>query len=141
MDHVENPKRIMKEDIQFHQAENVFIAAIKEWNEDFTSQSWNVYLINKRTDTISTVLVLSRGKSDDRKTSTLRHLLGDIPPESTAKIEFIATEVLGFTNEYLLTFFANNRLYERNFIFHPGDIAEDKMVEIPLMDTEGILAQ
>lgn len=141
MDHVENPKRIMKEDIQFHQAENVFIAAIKEWNEDFTSQSWNVYLINKRTDTISTVLVLSRGKSDDRKTSTLRHLLGDIPPKSTAKIEFIATEVLGFTNEYLLTFFADNRLYERNFVFNPGVIDENKVVEIPLMDTEGILAQ
>lgn len=141
MAYVENQKRIMKEDIQFHQAQDVFIAAIKEWNEDFTAQSWNVYLINNRDDTISTVLVLSRGKSDDRKTSTLRHLLGDIPPKSTAKIEFIATEVLGFTNEYLLTFFADNRLYERNFVFNPGVIDENKVVEIPLMDTEGILAQ
>lgn len=131
----------MKEDIQFHQAQDVFIAAIKEWNEDFTSQSWNVYLINNRNDVISTVLVLSRGKSDEQKTSTLRHLLGDIPPKSTAKIEFIATEVLGFTNEYLLTFFADNRLYEKDFTFLPGVIDENKVVELPLMDTEGILAQ
>lgn|SRR5690606_6900245 len=131
----------MKEDIQFYKARDVFIAAIKEWDEDFTSQQWNVYLINNREEAINTVLVLSRGKSDTRKTSTLRHSLGDVLPKTVVKIEFIATEVLGFTNEFLLTFFVGTDLYERNYTFGPGTISEEEIRPLPILEYDGILAK
>ncbi len=99
------------------------------------------YLINNREDEISTVLVLSRGKSEDTKTSTLRHGLGNLKPKSAAKVELITTEVLGFTNEYLLTFFAENKLFERKFIFEPNSVSEENVVEIPVLESEGILAK
>lgn len=63
----------MRKDIEIPKAENVHIVAVKEWDKDFTEQQWYIYLVNNREDEIETVLVLSRGKSEDKKTSTLRH--------------------------------------------------------------------
>lgn len=130
----------MKKDIEFHVASKVLIVAIKEWDKDFLSQNWNVYLLNQRKDTIETVLVLSRGNSEDRKTSTLRHGLGNMAPETSNKVELITDEVLGFTNEYLVTFFAEGKLFERSFVFEAHSITESNLVKIPMLDTEGIVA-
>lgn len=131
----------MRKDIEIPKAENVHIVAVKEWDKDFTERLWNVYLVNNREDTIDTVLVISRGESDDKKTSTLRHGLGDLKPKTSAKVEFIPMEVLGFTNEYLVTFFAENKLFERKFIFEPNSISEVNVTELPVMESEGVLAK
>lgn len=131
----------MKKDIEIPKAENVHIVALKEWDKDFTGQQWNIYFVNNREDEISTVLVMSRGKSDDRKTSTLRHGLGDLQPKTSAKVELIPEEVFGFTNEYLVTFFAENKLFEQKFIFEPNSISEENVVALPVMESKGILAK
>lgn len=131
----------MRKDIEMPKAKDIHIVAVKEWDEDFAGQQWNIYLINNRSDLISTVLVLSRGKNEDHKTSTLRHGLGDIEPKRAIKVEFILQEVLGFTNEYLVTFFAENKLFERKFIFSPNSISDKLMVELPVMESEGIFAK
>ena len=131
----------MRKDIEIPKAQNVYIVALREWDKDFLDQQWNVYLVNGREDVISTVLVMSRGKSQDRRTSTLRHVLGNIEPKTSAKVEFIASEVLGFTNEYLVTFFAENKLFERKYVFEPNSISEGNLVEIPVLESEGILAK
>jgi hypothetical protein len=131
----------MRKDIEIPKAEHVHIVAVKEWNKDFTEQQWNIYLVNDRDDEITTVLVMSRGNSDDRKTSTLRHGLANIKPKTAAKVEFIPTEVLGFSNEYLVTFFAEHKLFERKFVFEPNSISEENVIGIPVLDNEGILAK
>ena len=131
----------MRKDIEIPKAKNVHIVAVKEWDKDFTAQQWNVYLLNDRADEIAMVLVLSRGKSEDKKTSTLRHGLGNMQPKTAAKVEFIPTEVLGFTNEYLVTFFAENKLFERKFIFKPNSISEENIAELPVLESDGILAK
>lgn len=71
----------------------------------------------------------------------LRHGLGNLLPKTTAKIEFIPTEVLGFTNEYLLTFFAENKLFERKFIFEPNSISEENVTAVPVLESDGIMAK
>lgn len=131
----------MQKDIEIPKAENVHVVAVKEFDKDFTEQQWYIYVVNNREDEISMVLVVSRGNSEDKKTSTIRQNLGDIESRSSKKIEFISSEVLGFTNEYLLTFFAENKLYERKFVFKPNSISEEKLTEIPIMQSEGILAK
>ena len=131
----------MQKDIEIPKVEDVHIVAVKEWDKDFTGLHWNIYIVNNRKDDISTILVLSRGKSEDRKTSTLRHGLGDLKPHTTAKVEFISPDVLGFTNEYLVTFFVNNKLFERNFVFEPNTISDENTTEIPVIENVGILAK
>lgn len=130
----------MRKDIEIPQAKNVHIVAVKEWDKDFTGQDWNIYLVNNREDIISTVLVISRGESEDRKTSTLRQNFGDVPAKTSLKIEFIPLEVLGFTNEYLITFFAENKLYEQKYVFQPNSISEENVTKVPLLESEGVLA-
>ncbi|SDX38063.1 hypothetical protein [Aequorivita viscosa] len=131
----------MRKDIDIPQVENVHIVAVKEWNEELTDQFWNVYVVNNRKEEISMVLVISRGSDADRKTSTIRQNLGDIQSQNSVKVEFIANEVLEFTNEYLVTFFAENTLFERKFIFESNSISDEKVVPIPVLANDGILAK
>lgn len=131
----------MIEDIQIPKVENVHIVAIKEWNKEFTAHEWSVYLINNRDELITTVLVMSRGENDNQKTSTLRHFLGDIKGKSAAKVELIMENVFGFTNEYLVTFFVEKKLFEKRFVFDPHSISEKNVVKLPVVDEEGILAK
>jgi hypothetical protein len=130
----------MKKDIEIPIAKNIQIVAVREWDKEFLSQSWYVYLVNNRKDSLETVLVLSRGNSKDKKTSVLRHSLGNLKSKASVKVELIAEEVFGFTNEYMVTFFAEGKLFERNFIFEANTISEENSKHIGLMDSQGVLA-
>ena len=129
----------MKKDIEIPIAKNIQIVAVKEWDKEFLSQCWFVYLVNNRKETLETVLVLSRGNSEDRKTSVLRHSLGNIKSKASVKLELIAEEVFGFTNEYMVTFFAEGKLFERNFVFEANTISEENSKHIDLMDSQGVI--
>lgn len=131
----------MRKDIVIPQAENIHIVAVKKWDEEFSEKLWNIYFVNNREKEVDTVLVMSRGNSEDKTTTTLRRDLGNIASKASVRIEFIQNEVLGFTNEYLVTFFAENKLFERKFIFEPNSISDENMIEIPVMENEGILAK
>lgn len=131
----------MKKDIEFPEVKNIHIAAVKEWDEAFLSQSWNVYLINNSKLTMEVTILVSRGSQGDRKTATLRHGLGIIPPQTHRKIEFIAEEVLPFKNEFLLSFFANGKLYDRTYLFEPFSIKDENMQDIPLIHVSGVFAK
>ncbi len=130
----------MRKDIEIPEVKDIYIAAIKEWDDDFLSQNWNVYLINNSQRDMEATIVVSRGSDADRKTATLRHGLGTIAAQSTRKIEFIAEEVLPFKNEFLLTFFAEGKLYDRTFVFEPGAINEGNLKPIPLLEEEAVAA-
>ena len=131
----------MKKDIKIPIVENVQIVATKEWDKDFLAQNWNVYVINNREDRIESVLVLSRGESKKKKTSTLRHSLGDLPPHTGKKVELITEEVFSFTNEYIVTFFAEGKLFDRTFIFEPQSLSEKNTIFIDLMGQDCVLAK
>jgi len=131
----------MRKDIEFPEVKEIYIAAVKEWDEAFLNQSWNVYLINNSQLIMEVTIVVSRGSKGDRKTATLRHGLGVIEPKTHRKVEFIAEEVLPFKNEFLLSFFANGKLYDRTFVFEPYTIKDENLKEIPLLESEGVLAE
>ena len=130
----------MKKDITIPVVENIQVLAANEWDKDFLSKTWNIYVINNREDIIESVLVMSRGKNKDKKTSTLRHGLGDLPPHTGAKVELITEEVFGFTNEYMVTFFAEGKLFDRAFVFKPFTIKETNAVFVDLMGQDCVLA-
>ena len=130
----------MKKDIRFPKVKDVFIVAVKEWNNDFTLYEWNVYLVNNSDATLEITIVVARGASADRKTATLRHGLGIIEPKSSKKIELITEEVLSFTNEYLLSYFIDGQLYDKTFVFTPYTISENNVKPIPVLDVDGVFA-
>jgi len=131
----------MKKDIEIPIAQNVHVAIIHEWNDEFLEKNWNAYIINNRDTLIEGVIAVSNGYEGARKTSTMRHGLGDIPAKNYRKIEMLQEDVLAFNNEFFVTFFADDKLYERRFIFEKNSINESNTTALPVMDMEGVLAK
>ncbi len=131
----------MKKDIEIPVAKEVFVAIVQEWNDEFLSKDWNAYLINNRKSAIEMAIVVSKGYDADKKTSTMRHGLGTLGAKEYVKIELIQEELLALNNEFYLTFFADNKLYEKKFVFKKHSIMEANAVMLPVMNTEGILIE
>ncbi|APQ17184.1 hypothetical protein [Maribacter hydrothermalis] len=130
----------MKKDIEIPIVKNVHIVIIHEWNEEFLDKDWNVYIVNNRTTGIEMTMVVSKGYDGDRKTSIMRHSIGDIEAKSFKKVEVVQDDVLALNNEFFVTFYDDNKLYEKRFVFEKNTIVEKNLVRIPLMRKEGIYA-
>ncbi|WP_025665284.1 hypothetical protein [Aquimarina megaterium] len=131
----------MKKDIEIPIVEGVYIAVIKEWDEEFLAQHWNSYIINDRETEIETVLVVTKGYDGDRKTSLLRHGIGTMEAKSSAKIEMLQEELLGMNNEFVVTFFAESKMYDKKYVFRKHTINENAFQNLPVMDQLGVLVK
>ena len=131
----------MKKDIEIPVAKDVYVAMIREWNKEFLDKDWNAYIINDRTTPIEMTMVVSKGYDKDRKSSTMRHGIGDMQPKSFRKIEVVQEDVLSLNNEFFVTFYADNKLYEKRFVFEKNTVKENNLVQIQLIDKEGIMAK
>ncbi|WP_335966239.1 hypothetical protein [Galbibacter sp. PAP.153] len=130
----------MKKDIEIPVAENVYVAAVQEWDEKRLSRTWYAYLINNRETSLVATIVVSKGYGSDVITSTMRHGFGLMEAKSYRKIEILQEEVFKLKNEFFLTFFDDNKLYERKFVFEEYQISEVNKEVIPLITEEGVLA-
>ncbi len=135
----------MRKDIELPKVENVGIAVIKELNDDKSAEIHNVYLINFSDKNLENVLVSSKGyglneiTSETIKTSVLRHGLGDVKAKSFSKIEPIIEDVFGLTNEYWLSYYIGDKIFDKKFIFLPESIREGNFIELPIIEKEGVL--
>lgn len=130
----------MKKDIEIPIAKEVFVAIVHEWNDDFLSKDWNAYVINNSNRAIDMVLIVSKGFDKDKKTSTMRHGIGLVGAKSYEKIEMVQEDVLALDNEFFVTFFADDKLYERRYIFEKNTVNEKNLINIPIIDKEGVMA-
>ena len=131
----------MKKDIEIPIAKDVYVAVIHEWNEEFLSKDWNAYIINNRSSQIDMVLVVTKGFDGDRKTSTMRHGIELVEAKSFAKIELLLEDVLTLNNEFFVTYYADNKLYEKRFLVAKNTISESGLQQIPIIEKEGIWAK
>lgn len=135
----------MRKDINIPEVENVFLAAVPQWNDDFMASVWNVYLINDSDYRLDSVMVVSKAfgtiEGEMRKTSLLRHAFTEIPAVSVAKIEMIEDSVLSLNNEFMLTYFIGSTLYDKKFIFRANSINSEAFEEVPILFTEGVIVR
>lgn len=133
----------MKSDIIIPTVENVFLAAVQEWSDDFMEKVWYAYLVNDSDFNLDGVMIVSKafGTIDDemKKTSLLRHAYVEVPAVSVVKIEMIEKSVLALNNEFMLTFFIGEKLYDRKFIFKADSINEDNVEEVPILFVDGVI--
>lgn len=134
----------MKEGILGPKVENVAFAVAQELGEN-NQPIYNVYLINLRDDIMEGIIVTSRGygvneaTGEKITTSTLRHCIEVLLPNEAARIEPIMEDVFGLTNQYLLSFWINDDMYDKKFIFLPETIQEKNMKLIPQLGVKGVL--
>jgi len=121
--------------------EGVSIAIIPDGVEN--DREWNVYVINTKNEEIKNVMITSNGYGEinekKMQTSTLRWYFEKMAASSFAMVEPIMEEVFGLSNEYWVSYFANNVLYDKKFIFLPESIQERNLITIPVIQKKGIL--
>ena len=135
----------MKKDIIIPEVENVFLAVVQEWSDDFMEKVWYAYLVNDSDFLIESVMVVSKAfgtiDGEMKKTSLLRHAFVEVPAVSVVKIEMIEKSVLVLNNEFMLTFFMDNKLYDKKFIFKANSIYETDVEEVPILFVDGIIVR
>lgn len=135
----------MKKDIIIPEVENVFLAAVQEWNDDFMNKTWYVYLVNDSDFQLDAVMVVSKAfgtlDGEMKKTSLLRHAFIEVPSVSVVKVEMIEDSVVALNNEFMVTFFINNTLYDKKFIFKAHSINEDFVEEVPILFVDGVIVR
>lgn len=129
-------------DITPPKVENIAIAVIPKENK-LGETEWHCYLINMKPEAITNVLVSSRGygKKDEEevKTSELRHSLGDLAPNSYQRIELIPQELHGLNNQYWVSFYHNQKLHDKKYIFVSESIQEGNLTHVPIIEQKGVL--
>ena len=134
----------MKEDIDIPKVGDVSVAIVQEVGED-QALVYNVYLINQRKENLEKVLVTSKGYAtvkktgEQIKTSTLRKSLGEVEASSFQKIEPIMQDLFGLNNEYWVSFWIGNKMFDKKYIFLSETIKEENFANIPLLNKKGVL--
>ena len=132
----------MRKDINPTKITDIFVAIIPEINEEGFTE-WNVYLINNKKELIEGVLVSSQGygviKNEHRKTAVFRHSLKNMEPKSFKKIETIVEDLFVLSNEFWVSFFFQNEIQDKKFIFLAESIREENFSEIPVIGGRGVL--
>ena len=135
----------MKKDIIIPEVENVFLAAVQEWSDDFMEKVWYAYLVNDSDFNLEGVMVVSKAfgtiDGEMKKTSLLRHAFVEIPAVSVVKIEMIEKSVLTLNNEFMVTYFIDGTLYDKKFIFKANSINETEMEEVPILFVDGVIVR
>ena len=135
----------MKKDIIIPEVENVFMAVVQEWSDEFMEKVWYAYLVNDSDFQLDEVMVVSKAigtiDGEMKKTSLLRHAFAEIPEVSVAKIELIEKSVLALNNEFMVTFFIGNTLYDKKFIFKANSINEANQEEVPILFVDGVIVR
>lgn len=131
----------MKKDIKIPEVTDVFMAVVKEYNTDFRCDDWNVYLINNKTVDLEMVLVVSYGYNEKDKTSTMRKKIEVLPANSYAKIELIQPELFKLNNEFKVTFFADNKLFDKTFLFAKNTLKDGALRVIKELGKQGVVCK
>jgi hypothetical protein len=135
----------MKKDITIPEVENVFVAAVQEWSDDFMEKVWYIYLVNDSDFNLDGVMVVSKAfgtiDGEMKKTSLLRHAFVEIPSVSVVKVEMLEKSVTTLNNEFMVTFFIGNTLYDKKFIFKANSISEKNVEEVPILFVDGVIVR
>ena len=135
----------MKKDITIPEVENVFVAAVQEWSDDFMEKVWFIYLVNDSDFNLDSVLVVSKAfgtiDGEMKKTSLLRHAFVEIPAVSVVKVEMLEKSVTTLNNEFMVTFFIGNTLYDKKFTFNANSISENNVEEVPILFVDGVIVR
>ena len=134
----------MKEELLGPKVENVGVAVIQSINEE-NEKEYTVYLISLRDDIMEGIIVASTGYGENTvtgekiKTSTLRHGIEVLLPNEIAKIEPIMPDVFGLSNEYWVSFWVEDVLYDKRFVFPAESLIEENFKYLDVFKRKGVL--
>ncbi|MFM7472370.1 MAG: hypothetical protein ACKO00_00425 [Crocinitomicaceae bacterium] len=133
----------MREELKGPKVDHVAVAVVMDEIEG--EKEFYVYLVNFRDDIMEGIIISSTGYGENAqtgekiKTSILRHSLEVLLPNEAAKIEPIMPDLFGLTNEYWVSFWVNDTMYDKRFIFPAESISEKKMKYLEHFKKPGVI--
>lgn len=131
----------MKKDIHIPEVSGVHLAVVFEHNDIYNTDDWNVYIINEKEVNLEMVVIVSKGFDEKNQTSIMRKKLDVLASNSFAKVEWIQPELFKLNNQFQVTFFAENTLFEKTYTFKKNTIKEGVLRMISSINKKGILAK
>ena len=131
----------MKKDIIIPEVSGIEMAIVYEYNNIYDTNDWNVYLVNNSDARLEMVVIVSKGYGSKKISSVMRKKIDVLGANSFAKVEWMQPELFKITNLFQVTFFINNRLYDKAFTFKENTIKEGGLRMIPEIKKRGILAK
>ncbi|CAM1339049.1 hypothetical protein [Tenacibaculum aestuarii] len=131
----------MKKDIEIPKVTGVEIAVVLETNEIDGKEDWNVYILNRKDVDLEMVVIVSQGFSDTKTTSVFRRKIDKLPANSYQKFELMQPELFDLDNRFQVTFFENNKLHDKTFIFQAETIQEGFLRDIEFLGKRGIVCK
>lgn len=134
----------MREELKGPLVEGVAVAVVQELSED-GEKIYNVYLLNLREDIIEGIIITSKGYGHNVKTgekvetSMLRRCIELMLPNEAAKIEPIMEDVFGLSNEFWVSFYVDDKMHDKKFVFVAESICEENMKDIELLGAKGVM--
>jgi len=132
----------MKKDIEIPVVKDIAVAVVSEesiWKKD----DWYVYMVNMGKDVLKNILVVSRGygeiNNENLKTSILRQHFDELGPNEFLKIEPIMEEVFGVTNEYWISYYIGDKIFDKQYIFLPETIKKEHCIKVPVVNKPGVM--
>jgi hypothetical protein len=124
--------------------ENVALALVEVPIEG-ADPEYIVFLINNRDDIMEGIIVTSTGFGENPntgeaiKTSTLRKGIEVMLPGEAARIEPIMPDLFELSNEYWVSFWVDETMYDKRFVFVAGTIQPQQFKIIPQLNAKGII--
>ncbi len=131
----------MKKDINIPVVKNVYVAVVHEYNDVYKTHDWNAYIINDKNVDLEVVLIVTSGYSKNKTTSIFRKKLDKLPAKSYAKIELMQEELFTLNNQFKVTFFEGNIMFDKTYLFRKNTINKNALQPIPLMEARGVLVK
>ena len=131
----------MKKDIIIPEVSGIEMAIVYEYNDIYDTNDWNVYLVNNSDARLEMVVIVSKGYGSKKISSVMRKKIDVLDAHSFAKVEWMQPELFKITNLFQVTFFINNRLYDKTFTFKENTIKEGGLRMIPEIKKRGVLAK
>lgn len=132
----------MKKDIPQNIVEGVAIAVVLE-EDHATDRSWKVYVLNLRNEEIQNVLISSKGygtiAGEKVKTTVFRHYIGNLAPQKYSAIELIDEKLFAINNEFWLSYYIKNEIFDKKFIFLTESVTESNFIRIPIINKPGVM--
>lgn len=117
--------------------------AIARTSQSGAGEEWYVFLINRNEYPLKNVLVTSKGygekEGEKQQTSVLRHFVEEVPAEEHTAIEPIDPGLFHLFNEFWVSYYIDDQVYDKKFVFVPESVSEENIIRIKQLDLEGVL--
>jgi hypothetical protein len=132
----------MIKDLPENTVTDIAVAVALE-GETAETKIFHVYLINLKSEPIENVLITSKGYGEKNgeqvKTSTLRHMFPIVANGAYKQVEMIDEQTFGLNNEYWVSYYIGNQIYDKKFIFLPESIIDSNFIKLPVVNKPGVM--